>query len=110
MKESVMQAHAPRTYLPAAGRDWLLPLYDMMTKLMGADRARTVLLEQAQVMPGHGVLDVGCGTGSLTILVKRRNPRRRSRRRRSRSEGACPSKTQGRAGSNLNPPRPRIWG
>lgn len=74
MKESIMQANAPRTYLPAAGRDWLLPFYDVMTKVMGADRARTVLLEQAQVMPGHRVLDLGCGTGSLTILLKLRHP------------------------------------
>ncbi len=74
MKKSVMQANASRTYLPAAGRDWLLPFYDVMTKLMGADRARTVLLEQAEVRPGQRVLDLGCGTGSLTILLKRLHP------------------------------------
>jgi SAM-dependent methyltransferase len=74
MKESVMQGNAHRTYLPAAGRDWLLPLYDVMTKLMGADRARAVLVEQAQVRPGQRVLDLGCGTGSMTILLKRRYP------------------------------------
>jgi len=29
-----------RTYLPAAGRDWRLPLYDPFVKLLGGDAAR----------------------------------------------------------------------
>src|SRR5260370_35398795 len=73
MRES-MALQSQRTYLPAAGRDSLLPLYDLMTKLMGADRARRRLLDQAQIRSGHRVLDVGCGTGSLTIQLKRLNP------------------------------------
>ncbi len=28
-----------RTYLPAAGHDWFLPLYDPFVKLVGGDRA-----------------------------------------------------------------------
>jgi ubiquinone/menaquinone biosynthesis C-methylase UbiE len=74
MKDSVMMANSRRTYLPAAGRDSLLPLYDLMTKLVGADQARRGLLDQAQIRSGHRVLDVGCGTGSLTIQLKRLNP------------------------------------
>src|SRR5260370_41791304 len=73
MKES-MALQSQRTYLPAAGRDSLLPLYDLMTKLMGADRARRRLLDLAQIRSGHRVLDVGCGTGTLTIQLKRLNP------------------------------------
>jgi ubiquinone/menaquinone biosynthesis C-methylase UbiE len=73
MKESTA-LQSQRTYLPAAGRDSLLPLYDLMTKLMGADRARRRLLDQAHIRSGHRVLDVGCGTGSLTIQLKRLNP------------------------------------
>ena len=34
-----------RSYLPAAGRDWALPLYDPLVKLLGADVARRALLE-----------------------------------------------------------------
>ncbi len=63
-----------RTYIPAAGHDWLLPLYDPLLKLLGADSARRPLLEQASVRPGHRVLDIGCGTGSLVVLVKRLCP------------------------------------
>ena len=45
-----------------------------MTRLMGADKARTALLDQAQIRSGHRVLDVGCGTGSLVIQLKRLCP------------------------------------
>ena len=74
MKESIIATPSKRTYLPAAGRDSLLPLYDLMTRLMGADQARRGLLDQAQIRPGHRILDIGCGTGSLSIQVKRLHP------------------------------------
>jgi len=73
MKES-MALQPQRTYLPAAGRDSLLPLYDLMTRLMGADQARIGLLNRAQIRPGHRVLDIGCGTGTLLIQLKRLYP------------------------------------
>jgi ubiquinone/menaquinone biosynthesis C-methylase UbiE len=74
MKELVVSTQLKRTYLPAAGRDSLLPLYDFMTKLMRADQARRTLLEQAQIRPAHRILDLGCGTGSLTIQLKQLYP------------------------------------
>jgi len=63
-----------RTYLPAAGHDWSLPLYDPLVKMLGGDAARAMLLDQAAVRSGYRVLDIGCGTGSLVVLIKRRNP------------------------------------
>src|SRR6266542_4474451 len=63
-----------RSYLPAAGHDWFLPLDEPFVKLLGGDRARRVLLDQAAVRPGHHVLDVGCGTGTFVVLVKRLHP------------------------------------
>jgi len=63
-----------RTFVPAAGQHWLLPLYDPVTRLLGADKARKALLEQAELRPGHRVLEVGCGTGTLTVLIKQRQP------------------------------------
>jgi ubiquinone/menaquinone biosynthesis C-methylase UbiE len=75
MNESIMATHSKRPYLPAAGRDSFLPLYDLMTRLMGADQARRRLLDQAQIRPGHRVLDIGCGTGSLLIQLKRLYPK-----------------------------------
>lgn len=64
----------PRTYLPAAGRDWALPFYDPLVKLLGADDKRRILLEQAELRAGYRVLDIGCGTGSLVTLIKRVDP------------------------------------
>jgi ubiquinone/menaquinone biosynthesis C-methylase UbiE len=63
-----------RNYLPAAGRDSLLPLYDPLVKLLGFDRARNLLLDQAAIRPSDRVLDVGCGTGTFATLIKRRYP------------------------------------
>ena len=60
-----------RTYFPAAGHDWALPLYDPLLKLLGADSARRLLLEHSDLRPGQRVLDIGCGTGTLVVLIKR---------------------------------------
>lgn len=64
-----------RGYLPAAGRDFFLPLYDPITRLFGFQRALESLVAQAQLMPEHTVLDIGCGTGTLAVLIKRLHPR-----------------------------------
>jgi ubiquinone/menaquinone biosynthesis C-methylase UbiE len=64
-------SHANRAYLPAAGLDLLLPLYDPLVKLLGADRARRKLFEQASVQPNQHVLDIGWGTGTLAVAIKR---------------------------------------
>jgi len=57
-------------YLPAAGSDLLLPLYDPLVKLLGAERARRKLFEQASVQAHHRVLDIGCGTGTFAVAIK----------------------------------------
>ena len=69
-----MTSESTRPYLPAAGYDWSLPLYDPIVKLLGGDRARIVLLDHAALQPGYRVLDIGCGTGTLATLIKRLHP------------------------------------
>lgn len=64
-------AQLHRSYVPAAGKHFALPLYDPLTKLIGADAARRKLLEQAAIRPGDEVLDIGCGTGTLVLSAKR---------------------------------------
>jgi ubiquinone/menaquinone biosynthesis C-methylase UbiE len=61
-------------YLPAAGYDWALPFYDPFLKLLGVDMARKSLLDQAALQPHHRVLDIGCGTGTMAICIKRLYP------------------------------------
>ena len=67
-------ANTERSYVPAAGRDWRLPLYDPITKLLGVDRTRRRLVAQADLTRGQRVLEVGCGTGSLLIEMGRQHP------------------------------------
>ncbi len=66
--------HAERSYLPAMGKRWLLPLYDPLLKLLGVDKTKRRLIEQATIQNGFRVLDIGCGTGSLAVLIKRMHP------------------------------------
>ena len=63
-----------RAFLPGMGVDWLLPLYDPITTLLGLNYSRRELLRQAEMRPGHRVLDIGCGTGSLVVLTKASYP------------------------------------
>lgn len=63
-----------RTFLPAAGVNWLLPLYDPFVKLIGIGNARNVLLEQTELKHGHRILDIGCGTGTFAVQIKQKYP------------------------------------
>jgi len=74
MNESAANSKSERTFMPAAGWDWLLPIYDPIAKLFGGEDARKQLLAQAELRPGYGVLEIGCGTGILTILAKQLYP------------------------------------
>lgn len=65
---------ADRPYLPAAGYDFALSLYDPFTRLLGVDALRRELIEGAGLQPNQRVLDVGCGTGTLVLAAKRACP------------------------------------
>jgi ubiquinone/menaquinone biosynthesis C-methylase UbiE len=64
-----------KDYVPAMGLDALTPLYDMFVKWFMPETAlRTRFVEQARLDDGMRVLDVGCGTATLTIMAKQRHP------------------------------------
>jgi ubiquinone/menaquinone biosynthesis C-methylase UbiE len=60
--------------VPAAGSDWLLPFYDPLCRLVGAEKLHRVLIEQADIRGGQRVLEIGCGTGNVAILARRMHP------------------------------------
>jgi ubiquinone/menaquinone biosynthesis C-methylase UbiE len=65
----------PEGYIPALGHDLLTPLYDPLLRwVMREERFKRRLIEQADVRGGHRVLDLGCGTGTLTVMVKQARP------------------------------------
>lgn len=62
-------------FTPALGYASLTPLYDTAIRLLTREqRWREKLLEQMSPRKGEAILDVGCGTGSFAILIKRRAP------------------------------------
>ena len=65
---------AERGYLPGMGLNWLLPLYDPFTRLIGMQAAHRKLADQADLQSARRVLEIGCGTGNLALLVKRIRP------------------------------------
>jgi ubiquinone/menaquinone biosynthesis C-methylase UbiE len=66
--------HHRHDYLPGAQYDALLPAYDLMSRVMGIARVHQALIEQADLADGQRVLEIGSGTGNLTLRTKRSHP------------------------------------
>ena len=69
-----MLKHHSHDYLPAAGHDAFLPGYDLLTRLFGFSRVHERLIDQAELADGQRVLEIGCGTGNLTVRAKKTHP------------------------------------
>ena len=62
-------------YIPALRFGWLTGLYDPVIRwTMREDLFKPRLVEQVRMQPGHRVLDLGCGTATLTIQLKQYQP------------------------------------
>jgi cyclopropane fatty-acyl-phospholipid synthase-like methyltransferase len=63
------------SYIPALSHNWLTPLYDQLIGwTMPEATFKRHLIKQADIKSGHRVLDVGCGTATLTLLIKKTHP------------------------------------
>lgn len=64
-----------RTYTPALRFDALTGLYDSLVRVTMRDELlKRALVEQAHLGVAHDILDLGCGTATLTTLIKRAAP------------------------------------
>jgi len=59
-------------YVPALSRDWLTPFYDSVIRwTMPELKIKFQLIRQVRIKRDHCVLDLGCGTATLTLLTKK---------------------------------------
>ncbi|TXI04369.1 MAG: methyltransferase domain-containing protein [Rhizobium sp.] len=63
------------SYIPALGYHWLTGLYDPVVRLTTRESTfKPALIAQAGIRAGERVLDLACGTATLTILAKQSQP------------------------------------
>lgn len=74
VRENQDKNHAE--YIPALRYHWLTTFYDPLIRwTLRESTFKRHLLKQTRIERGHRVLDLGCGTGTLTLLIKSHHPR-----------------------------------
>ena len=73
--ETDFMSENQHAYIPALSFRFLTPFFDFIQKYIVRDiRYKSLLIKQANIQPGHKVLDLGCGTGTLAMMAKAAQP------------------------------------
>jgi ubiquinone/menaquinone biosynthesis C-methylase UbiE len=63
------------TYIPALRWHALTPVYDSVLRwIMQEEVFKSEIIRQAQIQSHQRVLDLGCGTATLTVMLKKAHP------------------------------------
>lgn len=63
------------SYIPALGARWLTPLYDFLFRIfMREATIKGQLIDQMKIEENQRILDVGSGTGTLALMIRKRHP------------------------------------
>ena len=74
LREKQGKNHAE--YIPALRYHWLTTFYDPLIRWsLRESTFKRHLVKQAGIKKGHRVLDLGCGTGTLALLIKSHHPK-----------------------------------
>lgn len=62
-------------YIPALGAHWLTPVYDFLFRIfMREATIKGQLIAQMKIGGSQKILDVGSGTGTLSLMIKKQHP------------------------------------
>lgn len=63
------------SFMPALKYRWLTPLYDSLIRMtLPEETIKGEFIRRASIQDGDHVLDVGCGSGTLMIMIKKAHP------------------------------------
>ncbi|HEK19039.1 MAG: methyltransferase type 11 [Mucilaginibacter sp.] len=75
MNKKMSNTPAAPKFIPALSFNWLTPFYDRLLKLtMPEETIKTALISEIKVSAPSDILDFGCGSGTLTIMLKTAHP------------------------------------